>query len=92
MDDAAEAEERARAYSVLVARKKACRACPSMVNPACYNGRDFDQGQIGLWTRWQGALDAPLMVVGQDWGGVDTLARNDGWEDDSSRRTMPCGD
>lgn len=51
-----------------------------MVNPACHNGRDYDQGQVGLWTRWQGALDAPLMVVGQDWGGVDTLERDDGWE------------
>lgn len=80
MHDATGSDERARRNDALVERKKACRACPGMVNPACHRGRDYDQSQIGLWTRWQGALDASLMVVGQDWGGVDTLERNAGWE------------
>ncbi len=32
MGDTAGAEERTRAYSVLVARKRSCRECPGMAN------------------------------------------------------------
>jgi DNA polymerase len=57
-------------YVALVAARKLCAACVGLINPArCANGA-YDSDEIGPWTRWQGALDAQLMLVGQDWGDV----------------------
>lgn len=41
-----------------------------------------DSPQIGPWTRWQGHLDAELMVVGQDWGDVRYFRQNAGHDND----------
>jgi DNA polymerase len=62
------AVDKGAAYRELVARRKACRQCAGLMNPsACCGGR-FDLDQIGPWTLWQGALDARVLIVGQDWG------------------------
>jgi DNA polymerase len=37
-------------------------------NPSQIEDEKYDSDQIGPWTRWQGSLDADIMVVGQDWG------------------------
>jgi uracil-DNA glycosylase len=46
------------------------------VNPAALP--KFDSDQIGPWSRWQGNLNASLLVVGQDWADVPKLAENEG--------------
>lgn len=60
-------------YKKLVDERKLCRRCQSLglTNPAEIESGRFDSEQIGPWSRWQGNLNAPLMVVGQDWGGID---------------------
>lgn len=66
------------AYRYLVHARKECRACDGLVNPSrCEEGR-FDCGEIGAWSAWQGNLDAPLLVVGQDWGDVAWFVRESG--------------
>ena len=57
-------------YSALVQARKECTICAGLVNPAHCSSGVYDSGEIGPWTRWQGALDAELMLVGQDWGDV----------------------
>jgi len=39
-----------------------------------------DSGEVGPWSRWQGNLDARLMVVGQDWGHTRYFLRHLGGE------------
>src|SRR5260221_12658035 len=81
-----------RLTDTTVARRKTCVRCIADVaskggmllglqNPAqLFNGAQ-DSPEIGPWTRWQGALDAELMVVGQDWGDVDYLRTHNGLDD-----------
>jgi len=63
--------ERQNAYNALVSKRKECRACHGLglINPACIEG-NYDSNQIGPWSRWQGNLNAEIMVVGQDWGDI----------------------
>ena len=73
-------------YVQLVQKRKACRLCaPELVNPnACENGI-FDQAEhIGAWTRWQGNLNADLMIIGQDWGGADFYVKYEGVGNDEN--------
>lgn len=77
------------AYAQLVAERKACTACATLklklTNPSeCGNGAFDNTGHIGPWTQWQGNLDAELMVVGRDWGGVDYFIDNVGLEQDDN--------
>lgn len=58
------------AYADLVDQRRRCRLCLDLVNPSTVNAGQLDADEIGPWSRWQGNLDAPLMVVGQDWGDV----------------------
>src|SRR5688500_5207961 len=66
------------AYAALVAGRKTCHACMGLTNPADYAAGRYDSPEIGPWTRWQGNLDATLMIVGQDWGDTAYFARHDG--------------
>jgi DNA polymerase len=62
-------------YREIVLARKSCHLCLGLKNPAdVVNGR-FDCDEIGAWTRWQGNLDADVMVVGQDWGDVESFIR-----------------
>jgi DNA polymerase len=72
-------------YLELVEDRKICRACknpanPSqdLTNPSEIQGGAFDSDEIGPWSRWQGNLDAELMVVAQDWGDVGWFVREKG--------------
>jgi uracil-DNA glycosylase len=79
-------------YHGLVEARKACRACTSLTNPStsltnpsvCEDGK-YDCDAIGSWSAWQGNLDAPLMLVGQDWGDVQWFVREEGRSTDTSR-------
>lgn len=66
-------------YSTLVSQRKQCRACPRLMNPAAIDGGIFDSDHIGPYSRWQGNLDARLVVVAQDFADVDTFRRVQGW-------------
>lgn len=43
-------------------------------------GHDYDSDQIGPWSRWQGNLDADVLVVARDWGGKNCFVDNKGLE------------
>jgi uracil-DNA glycosylase len=67
-------------YAALVESRRACTVCQGLQNPSVVCDGAFDSAEIGPWSRWQGRLDAPIMVVGQDfsdaayferWKGVD---------------------
>lgn len=55
-------------YRSLVHKRKSCRSCRGLVNPAVHDNGKFDSSEIGPWTLWQGNLNAKIMIVGQDWG------------------------
>jgi uracil-DNA glycosylase family 4 len=73
------------AYQALVEKRKNCTRCMSMglTNPASAELCHLDSNQIGPWTRWQGDLDADIMVVGQDWGDVTSFKHQSGIDNDS---------
>jgi uracil-DNA glycosylase len=69
-------------YSSLVQQRKKCKACGGvLINPADCNGDLYDSFQIGPWSRWQGNLQAKLMVVGQDWGDTNYFLKWEGFDD-----------
>jgi uracil-DNA glycosylase family 4 len=67
-------------YSALVEARKQCRKCCStgLTNPSSVQDGKFDSKEIGPWTRWNGDLNARLLVVGQDWGDVVSFERQRG--------------
>lgn len=67
-------------YAELVAARKACHRCRELTNPADIDGGRLDSNDIGAWARWQGNLDAALVVVGQDWGDTAYFVRHGGQE------------
>src|ERR1019366_4819837 len=72
--------EKARQYLTLVHDRKECSRCTGLVNPNRWEGGEFDSNDLGPWTRWQGNLDALLMIVGQDWGDTAYFSDNQGGE------------
>jgi uracil-DNA glycosylase family 4 len=74
-------------YQTLVNDRQACRACAAigLTNPSeCAGGIYDNLDHIGPWTQWQNNLDADLMVIGQDWGGVEYYLENEGIEQDDN--------
>ena len=65
-------------YDELVIRRKECRACRGLRNPAEAELREYDSGDIGPWSRLHGDLNADIMVVGQDWGDTKYFQSNCG--------------
>ena len=65
-------------YNLLVAKRKTCRLCVGLCNPAEPKLQHFDSDQIGPWSRLHGDLNAQLMIVGQDWGDVIYYNDNNG--------------
>lgn len=80
-------ENKQARYAELVQKRKNCRLChPDLLNPnICLDGAYDAWNHIGPWAQWQGNLDAELMVVGQDWGGVDYYVKHRGLEEDDNR-------
>ncbi|MGA2260180.1 MAG: uracil-DNA glycosylase family protein [Acidobacteriota bacterium] len=78
------------AYQALVAERKACTLCKELelTNPASAALCHLDSNQIGPWTRWQGDLDADIMVVAQDWGDVESFKRQSGKDNESPTNRM----
>lgn len=65
-------------YESLVARRKAHRFPTGLLNPSEIHGGVYDSEHLGPWSRWQGNLEADLLVVGQDWGDLRYFLENQG--------------
>ena len=70
---------KAERYRVLVDQRKRCAGCPTLTNASAIDGGSHDGDAIGAYSRWQGNLDAELMVVGQDFADVDGFRKHRGW-------------
>lgn len=69
-----------KTYQALVKSRKFCHTCSGLTNPIdCANGA-FDSDHLSPWTKWQGNLNAELMIVGQDWGDLAYFLNNAGNE------------
>ena len=74
--------DRVAAYRALVKARKECGACsPDLKNPAGIEAGAFDSDHIGPWSRWQGNLNATLLVIGQDWADKKTFLGCKGLDD-----------
>lgn len=71
-------------YQELVNQRKGCIACSGLVNPAACSGGIYDSSEIGPWSRWQGNLYAPLLIVGQDWSDEAGFIATRGVDEDSN--------
>ncbi len=70
-------------YEALVKLRKNHRFPKGLENPSKVNGGEYDnETQIGPWSKWQGNLDAKIMVIGQDWGDINTYIKNKGSDKD----------
>jgi hypothetical protein len=73
-------------YAELVRARKACRlCCPQLTNPSAFEDGRYDSEHIGPWSRWQGNLDAKVLVVGQDWCDTRYFKKHSGWEKRGNR-------
>ena len=83
-------ESKAERYSALVVSRKACNRCAALglTNPVSIRSGAFDSNEIGPWTCWNGDLDARILVVGQEWGDVDSFERQKGRDDPSGTNRM----
>ena len=79
-----------QAYAELVVKRRTCQRCAGLTNPSQADGGRFDSDEIGPWSRWQGNLDAQIMVVGQDWGDIRYFREFEGWDgpDNSTNKTL----
>lgn len=95
LGNSASIDQKRIAYSQLVEKRKACRLCEGLglTNPSiCERGVYDFNGDIGPWTRWQGNLDADLMVIGQDWGGTEYYSEHKGLDEDINPTNKRLGD
>lgn len=75
-----------KAYMELVRKRKNYKFPSGLVNPSDVEGGVFDREiNIGPWCKWQGNLDAKIMLIGQDWGTVDYYVETRGCHRDESR-------
>ena len=78
------------AYQAIVEARKLCVLCDGLTNPSSYEADCLDSDHIGPWSRWQGNLDAKLLIVGQDWSNIDYFEKNHGFdaENNGSNNTL----
>lgn len=71
-------------YENLVEKRKTHTDFPEgLQNPSEIEG-GFDCNHIGAWSKWQGNLDADILVIGQDWGDVNYFIKNGGVDKDDN--------
>lgn len=73
------------AYQALVEDRKAHHFPDGLLNPSEIAGGAWDSDHLGPWSRWQGDLEADLLVVGQDWGDLPYFLANHGRDSDFER-------
>jgi len=76
--------DKKQVYNALVKDRKNCSLCQGLTNPSTCAGGAYDSDQIGPWSKWQGNLDAKLMVIGQDWGDIGYFLKNKGNDKDNN--------
>ena len=83
-------ESKAVQYRELVADRQACQRCHSigLTNPASVQRGEFDGEEVGPWTRWNGDLNARIVVIGQEWGDVASFERQRGLDTPSPTNRM----
>jgi len=70
-------------YRRLVKKRKAHPFSEGLLNPSeIENGKYDKDDQLGPWSRWQGNLDASILLIGQDWGNIDYYLDNKGYDTD----------
>jgi DNA polymerase len=74
-----EGMDKAERYRVLIDQRKRCASCPMLTNASSIDGGRHDANEIGAYSRWQGNLDAELMVIGQDFADIDGFRKHRGW-------------
>ena len=80
-------QEKQKRLEQLTKARRNCRECSSLCsktdvvlfNSAEDSRLDFDT--IGPWTRWNGNLNAKVMIVGQDWGTKEYLKEFKKWQE-----------
>ena len=72
--------EKQHQYMDLVKRRKICRKCYGLKNPSDVCGGRYDQDHIGPWSSWQGNINSPIVVIGQDWGNPEMFEKSRGFE------------
>jgi uracil-DNA glycosylase family 4 len=69
-----------REYQVLVEKRKACSLCKGQLeNASRIEGGVHDSDRVGPYSRWQGNLDASVVVVAQDFSDVAGFCKYRGW-------------
>ena len=73
-------DSKAQKYRHLVSDRKNCFLCEDRLqNPARIEGGIFDSNHVGPYSQWQGNLDAPLLLVAQDFSDVSGFRKYRGW-------------
>ncbi|MBP1627551.1 MAG: hypothetical protein H6Q00_2026 [Holophagaceae bacterium] len=70
------------AYQELVRRRKVHQFPEGLLNPSQICGGRYDTDHLSPWSRWQGDLNAEVVVVGQDWGDESYFLQNHGRDND----------
>ena len=80
MDDIPISQEKIGLYIDLVNKRKDCRLCLGLTNPADVDNGHYDRDHIGPWSTWQGNINSPIVVIGQDWGSPEVFRHSKGLE------------
>jgi len=75
-------------YQRIVYLRKSCKVCEGLENPSRVANGVFDSCEIGPWSRWQGNLESPIMLVAQDWGHVGNFEKQKGVDNNSETNKM----
>ena len=70
-------------YKDFVEQRKQCHCCKDLKNPADYP--EYDTKEIGPWSQWQNRLDTEILLVGQDWGDINSFEKTGGREENENR-------
>jgi hypothetical protein len=62
-------------YAALVARRKTCVACPTLVNPSAVAEGRFDYHEIGPYAQRQGNFSSRVVLIAQDFADVEAFKR-----------------
>ncbi len=72
-------------YRDLVAKREVHVFPDGLLNPSRIEDGRYDSEQLGPWSRWQGNLNAEVVIIGQDWGDKSYFLRNKGLDDDKEQ-------
>lgn len=75
-------------YRELVIKRKACHRCHELTNPGDIADGLYDSDHIGPWSCWQGNLNAPILIMGQDWGDCSSFVKQQGFDSPRSMTNM----